>query len=345
MKDKIGSYIKEIKQLLQEDILFFLATVEELNNYKRSRLKIISAMRVLYTHPLFDKFVLEFYMKTNTNKFRSVALIGDNPKLKKYSTIRLFKKNVCNGGYLTSNDFSKESKMRSRFIEDMNITRSTYFPVSTYGMLVVSVINGGNQLSKYDINFIKLYLKIVIVSAVEIAIDNEKNFSVAIHDPLTNVYNKGYFLLQLKKECANLRGGGTLSLIMIDFDNFKKVNDTYGHPVGDKLLKINSNIFVHGVRKYDTVARYGGEEFAIILPKADINVAKMRAEELRKAVYEFDHRIKEFANEYKPSISLGVSNIPYNTSNEQELIDFADKALYVSKRSGKNMVSVVEKDL
>lgn len=303
-----------------------MAAITEMNNYKRSRRKIIAAMEILHAHPLF--------------KYRSVSLIANNKNLKHYSTIRLTKKIIGSNMYLTSNDFSKESRLRLQFIKDMNLVRSTYFPVFSYGIFAVSVVNGGKQLDKYLLTFVKLYLSVVVAPVVELAIDNENNFEAAIHDALTGVYNKGYLSLQLKKECSNIRSGGTVSLLMIDLDNFKKLNDTYGHPAGDKVLKAVAKLLLLGLRKYDTVARFGGEEFVIILPDANLDIAKLRAEELRQVVYEFDYGIKEFKTDYKPSISVGVGNIPFNASNETELLEVADKGVYIAKNSGKNKVSV-----
>jgi len=105
-------------------------------------------------------------------------------------------------------------------------------------------------------------------------------------------------------------------------------------------LKAVAKLLLLGLRKYDTVARFGGEEFVIILPDANLDIAKLRAEELRQVVYEFDYGIKEFKTDYKPSISVGVGNIPFNASNETELLEVADKGVYIAKNSGKNKVSV-----
>jgi len=339
-KEKIAKYTKEIKQLSFDDITFFLAAIAEMNNHKNSRKKIITAMEILHTHPLFSKFVLEFYLKGNTGKFRSVSLIADNPHLKDYSALRLWRKIFGSANYVTSNDFSKDSKLRIQFVNNMGIIRSTYFKVMSYGILAVSLTKDGKPLDKYLLNFVRLYLDLVLAPVVDLAIDNERNFKAAIHDALTGVYNKGYLTLQLKKECANIREKGTLSLLMIDLDNFKTLNDTYGHPIGDKVLKAVAKLLHDGVREFDTVGRFGGEEFVVLLPDSDIETAKKRAEALRKIIYEFDYGVKEFKDNYRVSISVGVGNIPYNSSNETGLMDVADKAVYISKTTGKNKVSV-----
>ena len=125
------------------------------------------------------------------------------------------------------------------------------------------------------------------------------------------------------------------SLLMIDIDYFKNINDQYGHQTGDKVLSELSNMFLSCVRKSDVVCRYGGEEFAIILPDTDKTNAKTTAEKIRKAVEE--NAFKDKARQIKITISVGIStNSGIETS--RLLVGESDKALYRAKNNGRNRV-------
>jgi len=120
---------------------------------------------------------------------------------------------------------------------------------------------------------------------------------------------------------------------MIDIDNFKAFNDTYGHQAGDSIIREISKIFKDVSRKIDIVARYGGEEFGIILPMTKKEEALVLAERIRKAV-ETSPRLKNI------TISIGVASYPADGNVKEDLISKTDKALYEAKRSGKNRICV-----
>ena len=126
---------------------------------------------------------------------------------------------------------------------------------------------------------------------------------------------------------------------MVDIDNFKKVNDTYGHQAGDEVLKSMSNIFRESIRDVDFAARYGGEEFALVFPHTLLDVAEHICERLRKKI---ESEVFIFnQTKIKITISLGVSGTLENkTTSYDELIRFADEALYAAKVEGKNRVKV-----
>ena len=161
---------------------------------------------------------------------------------------------------------------------------------------------------------------------------------LAEHDPLTNLYNRrylmdvsqGYIALAKRKKEA-------LSVIMLDVDNFKLVNDTFGHKVGDEVLLCISNILMEMTRKSDIVSRYGGEEFVIVLPDTDIDKAVLISEKIRMAV---EKHIYCFNEEHIAfTVSLGVSSLDLNLEESLELaLIRADKAMYEAKASGKNLV-------
>ncbi|OGW41114.1 MAG: hypothetical protein A2Y97_12455 [Nitrospirae bacterium RBG_13_39_12] len=158
---------------------------------------------------------------------------------------------------------------------------------------------------------------------------------LAITDGLTGLFNHRHFQERLSQEFDRLgRFSEPLSLLIIDIDNFKGINDTYGHPVGDSVLKGVAGIIEKTVRNIDVSARYGGEEFAVILLGTDSRGAFKMAERLRKAV--MNTAFSEEKHAIKVTVSTGISAYPYGIKNKEELIERADKALYRAKKSGKN---------
>jgi len=163
---------------------------------------------------------------------------------------------------------------------------------------------------------------------------------LASKDPLTGLYNRQFLNELLEKEWNSARrNGDPLSVIMADLDNFKGVNDTYGHQAGDMALKKVSEVLTANMRKSDYLARYGGEEFMLVLPRSELKAACNAAERFRRAVSE----LPIFLNNNEKlslTISCGVStdHPERNDQNIDTLIHKADKALYEAKRLGKNRV-------
>lgn len=161
---------------------------------------------------------------------------------------------------------------------------------------------------------------------------------MAHNDSLTNLYNRRYFY-KITTQILNLssRNDEPVSVCMIDIDNFKKINDTYGHQVGDKVIKSLSQELVKITRKSDLVARYGGEEFIILFPNTDIEGAKIITNKICKDVEGLELRHEDI--DIKFTISIGVSQFK-NDQPIDEFINNADTALYTAKNSGKNRVVV-----
>ncbi|MBD3178200.1 MAG: diguanylate cyclase [Candidatus Latescibacteria bacterium] len=160
----------------------------------------------------------------------------------------------------------------------------------------------------------------------------------SITDELTGVYNYRFLIRSLKIEIKRvLRFGGFFSFMMVDVDNLKEYNDRNGHLYGSRALKMIGGIIESQCREVDTVAKYGGDEFALILPRTDLNGAKLLGERILKAVYDF-----EFGEQRRGVLtcSMGVSIFPYHSSDLKELIRRADTALYSAKEEGKNTVRV-----
>jgi len=157
---------------------------------------------------------------------------------------------------------------------------------------------------------------------------------VALKDELTHLFDYSTFLSKLETEITRYKRYRTeFSLIMIDIDDFKLINDTYGHQEGDKILGQLSSTMLEVTRGLDICARYGGEEFAVILPQTGSAKASALAERLRKRAA---HKLKR----RKVTISLGVATCPKDAKSAKSLIKKADTALYNSKRKGKNCITV-----
>jgi diguanylate cyclase (GGDEF)-like protein/PAS domain S-box-containing protein len=167
---------------------------------------------------------------------------------------------------------------------------------------------------------------------------NKKLLELSIKDELTGLYNYRYFIDKLREKfIESKRYNIELSLMVIDIDDFKKVNDTYGHLAGDHILKEIAIILKSNVREIDTVARYGGEEFVILLPHIAIDKAEKIAlricNEISNNKFIFDDNI------IRTTVSIGVSSFEKDfLKDEIELIKFADDALYQVKNSGKNNI-------
>jgi len=159
---------------------------------------------------------------------------------------------------------------------------------------------------------------------------------VAYTDPLTNIYNRLHFGNFLDSEIDRVkRYGGTFSIIFFDLDQFKKVNDEYGHLVGDEALREVADIVQHANRKADIFARYGGEEFIILTPATDITGAGIHAERLRADIKEH-----QFSEINKLTCSFGVTEFKPDEDDVASLFKRADSALYNAKHLGRNRVEI-----
>ncbi len=161
---------------------------------------------------------------------------------------------------------------------------------------------------------------------------------LAITDYLTGLYNYSYMYHRLSEEFEKaVRYMTPFSCIMFDLDGFKSINDTMGHQIGDKILHELGILLKRNVRKTDIVARYGGEEFIILLPHTDMNGAVSEAMRLKRLITE--HRFKNLNEPL--TASFGISSFPSKKiKRKDDLITFADDALYTSKKKGKNLITV-----
>ncbi|MDP8225551.1 MAG: diguanylate cyclase [Candidatus Lernaella stagnicola] len=193
-----------------------------------------------------------------------------------------------------------------------------------------------NAYSPYEIKILEVLAVQAAVSLENARVHAEME-QMATRDGLTGCFNHRYFQEWLDHELHRAtRMPIPISLIICDIDHFKKFNDTYGHPIGDQVLRAVASVLRTSVRKNDLAARYGGEEFALVLLNSKAADAVKLAERIRKAVAATEVR---FAGErLRVTISMGVATYPDQSTEKSTLIDLADKALYAAKQGGRDRV-------
>lgn len=236
------------------------------------------------------------------------------------------------------------------YISDVRNYRSPIMPFKTENVNAVFVLpmfyerdllgiltlllENKNALSPYQTDLLA-----VLGNQASTSMANAKFHSeierLAVTDGLTGLFNHRHFQERLAQELSRLdRLSGRLSLLLIDIDNFKKINDTYGHQVGDSVLIRVAALAKKTARNIDIPARYGGEEFAVVLLGTDEKGAMNMAERLRKTV--MDTKFSSEMNTFNVTVSIGISTSAEDVKKKEELIERADKALYHAKGSGRN---------
>jgi diguanylate cyclase (GGDEF)-like protein len=173
--------------------------------------------------------------------------------------------------------------------------------------------------------------------ATKNALLHEQTVALSITDPLTGTANRRHLFSRLEMEVArSLRFGTPLSLLMVDIDHFKHLNDEQGHRVGDEVLKKVADLLRTATRKVDVLARYGGEEFMLVLPQATREEAMEVAEKLRRAIAEAPIEEGRMQPLGCITVSIGVSTLHRDGLTLESVVDAADAALYASKRGGRN---------
>lgn len=200
------------------------------------------------------------------------------------------------------------------------------------GIINITNKKNGKLFNKKDLEFIE-----ALANQAAIAVDNAQLYELATKDGLTKLYIHRHFYFLLESEMKRVeRYHHVLSLLMLDIDDFKAINDKYGHLVGDMVLKEIAATIQKTIRHVDIAARYGGEEFTIILPETAIYNSVIIAERLRQRIRDIKIRVDN--EEISPSVSIGIAEYPNSSNNIKDLINWADKALYMSKNNGKNCI-------
>jgi len=238
--------------------------------------------------------------------------------------------------------------------------RSSLSVPMVHGGGVVGLVYLSETRERHVFGARDMRLATAIAAQGAVAVENARAYSLiarqAITDGLTGLYNHGHLQERLEQEVARAKRHGTnLSVIMLDIDDFKQFNDTYGHPQGDKLLKEIAQVLLTSTRlNVDLVARYGGEEFCILLPNTppqlapgdeptDDNVrtgqsAAIVAERIRATVAADRFEGYPSRREAAVTVSIGIASLPASADTGDDLVANADKALYLAKREGKNQV-------
>jgi diguanylate cyclase (GGDEF)-like protein len=245
------------------------------------------------------------------------------------------------------NDVSRDGRFQRRFDQQTRFqTRSVLCaPLVSRGHIigVVEIINreAGSRFTRRD-----LKLLLTLVEPAAIALENailfQRTEKLAVTDDLTKLYNSRYLNSCLGKEISRAsRHRTSLSIIFLDLDGFKSVNDCNGHLCGSRTLYEVGCIIKRSVREEEVVGRYGGDEFVVILPDTDAPGALLVAERIRRALREHEF-LRELGLAVRLSASLGVSCFPAHGSTPQDLIQKADQAMYSVKEQGKDAVGLAK---
>ncbi len=223
---------------------------------------------------------------------------------------------------------------------DPDICYPLFFQDKRFGVIAITL---ERELEERERNLLG-----VVASITGVALNNTRSFAditfTAQTDPLTKLYNIGYFNEKLEDELTRAkRFGHNLSVAIIDLDNFKTYNDTYGHQAGDHLLLQIGQILINHFDKTDTIARYGGDEFIVLCPEIDKNEAAIAFSMLLNdlSLYDFSRGPRKV----KVSFSAGVASYPDDASDAVDLKKKADSALYEAKGAGRNNVQVFKPKL
>lgn len=216
-------------------------------------------------------------------------------------------------------------------------------PLAVEGEIIGCISINSDQPNAFDAQDLQFFS--VIGYQMAATLKHFQRFSSvkkeAIYDTLTSLFNRRYFEEKLTADAQKaFHSGSNLSVIMVDIDHFKKVNDTFGHAGGDKVLREIASLLKNSVRKQDdTVARYGGEEFVLVLPGAPLEATSTIAERIRQTIANTPIDIGQ--SQIHLTISLGISNFPiHRAKSKDELVKMADLALYEAKRGGRNRVCI-----
>ena len=200
---------------------------------------------------------------------------------------------------------------------------------------------GSYQPNSFDSGDMQLLSNLAqhITSALDSTIRHAQVEEQARLDSMTGVYNHGYFLKKLAEQAAESQASETsLSLIMMDIDFFKQYNDTYGHLVGDRILKTLCTAIRHHIKQSDAVGRWGGEEFVISLPGASGLQARQVAERIGETMAALRVEDREQKTIPVPTVSQGIAIYPMEADEIYHLIDLADRRLYIAKERGRNQI-------
>lgn len=337
MADSIHKLVNELREDTEELTVLYHAGASLTKSLRPSELYPLIADVV--QHSLNPDLTLFTVFDTDTFKYRQkgFAVLGDT-QIKEVigmlnNLVKMERKPVL---LIDSSALPSLPKYGSVIITPLTITDRIVGAIAAFSA-------NQNFFSEKHLRFLETFSNQVSVALHRANLYGELE-EMAVRDDLTGLYNFRYLHSQLDKELlAAKERNEKLSLIILDLDYFKEINDTYGHLAGDDVLRQIADVLVTTVRTVDIVARYGGEEFVTILPNADQHAALVVARRLRKAVVSKSFNL---ANGVKSepgliTVSLGIATFPESGQKKEELIRAADVALYSAKKSGRNAVGTV----
>ncbi len=234
-----------------------------------------------------------------------------------------------------------------KIVQDLFSLKPSFFvPLKAKNRMIGFLLLGekmerSHEFTDYEKNIIEN-----IASLAAIAINNSQLLEMSTTDIMTHLKLKHYFFTLLMERLDTINSSDSkdyLSILMLDIDFFKKVNDTYGHAAGDIVLEEVARIIKSCTRNVDTAARYGGEEFVVMFNNTTPSAAMTIAERIRKLVE--DKVILYDGQNIEVTISIGVSSYNFDNESAKSIVERADNALYESKRNGRNCVTLSEKNL
>lgn len=246
----------------------------------------------------------------------------------------LYGKALLEGKSLIANDFQNAPGGPDLYRETAS---RMCIPLVSFGQNLGVLVVDSDQPGAFDDEDAQPLESVADICATAIQNANyvERVKQLAYLDGLTGIFNRRYFELRLAEEMERARRfSSSMTIVIIDIDHFKRLNDEFGHLLGDEVLRQVSSIFHQNVRKIDVVCRYGGEEFAILFSQTDPNFAVEIAEKLRRTVETW-----QFPGVPRPvTISAGVATFPGHGSTRDEVVKAADAGLYAAKQAGRNRV-------
>lgn len=296
-----------------------------------------------------DSFILSMYDE-ETQMINDVYFVDHGIPQKNSSRPLgegLFSKVVKEKKTLMFNNFNLNMLKKTKAVlvgdeKDPTMVRSLIIVPLKLGKKIKGVLSAQSYRADAFSEEDKETLELLAAHAV-IALDNAQLFSeiqeLAITDPLTRIFNRRQFFELAEQEYdRSKRYSRPFSILMFDIDLFKKVNDSYGHAVGDMVLQQIADICKHSLRDVDIFARYGGEEFVILLPETTVTEAQLMAERLRQLIARTQMEITSI--KVNITLSFGVVEVDDTCRDIEDLLDRSDQALYYSKRTGRNRVSM-----
>jgi diguanylate cyclase (GGDEF)-like protein len=320
----------------------FVDTVESSSNIDDRKLGMSLLINRILSHIKAEECVLYLFGGESAalQRVYCTGNIKDLDLFEQHANCSIVEKVLNNGAPYLNNSYSFE--LRVPFSKESVFIRSILcYPLERRGekIGVIELIN------KIDGAFVEDDQRLIemMVSPISVAIRTVDMFEGAerltITDDLTKLYNYRYLRKYLEADVKRcLRYKKKVSLLFIDVDGFKRINDTFGHLVGSQALAEMGQVLKKMVRETDVVGRYGGDEFVIVLPETPLNGAMVIAERIRKKVEECDFVAQNLS--IRLTVSLGVANCPKHTLTAEGLIKKADAAMYRAKELSKNSIKV-----